>query len=55
MEDTDTNGVKATQLAAFIPQEMRSRLEEIARAEDRSLSSVVRLALADWLARRTQG
>jgi hypothetical protein len=36
-------------VCAFVPRELKRELEQRARAEDRSVSSVVRLALTEHL------
>jgi predicted transcriptional regulator len=36
----------------FMPEELRSQAARLARAEDRSLSSVIRVAVSEHLARR---
>ena len=38
-------------IGAFVPVELRKQLVEHARAEDRSVSSFVRIAVGDYLAR----
>jgi len=44
--------VKRVAVGAFVDADQRKALEEIARREDRSLSSVVRLALAAHVRRQ---
>ena len=42
-------------LGAFIDRDQRRELTEIAQRDDRSVSSIVRLALSDYLGREHEG
>ena len=42
-------------LGAFIDRDQRRELTEIAQRVDRSVSSIVRLALSDYLGRKHEG
>ena len=42
-------------LGAFIDRDQRKELTEIAQRDDRSVSSIVRLALSDYLGREHEG
>jgi predicted transcriptional regulator len=42
---------KRVPLGAFVDREQRQALAELARRQDRSVSSLVRLAVADYLSR----
>jgi predicted transcriptional regulator len=42
-------------LGAFIDRDQRQELTEIAQRDDRSVSSIVRLALSDYLGREHEG
>ena len=42
-------------LTAFVDREQRQELTEIAQRDDRSVSSIVRMALSDFLGREREG
>lgn len=43
-----------THVATYIPIEQKARLEEIAIAEDTSVSRIVKLAIAEYIKRRME-